>query len=67
MYGKFIRCLISQLVTPIKVILISSPPEYDGLHSDTLFCYATLVPEVIKEIATAANSMQTYYSYHINM
>ena len=43
--------LISFIVAPIEAFSIPSPLVFDGLHDD-MICCMTLVPEVIKEIAT---------------
>ena len=62
MYGKFLKCLISQLMANIEALFIPSPLEFDRLHDDIIFCCVTLLPEVIKEVTTA-NSMPTYSSH----
>ena len=52
MYGKFLKCLISQLVAPIEVFFIPLPPKFDRLHENTKIFAVTLLPEVIKETIT---------------
>ena len=54
MYGEYLKCLISFTVTPIEVLFIPSPFVFYRLHDDIIFCCIALVPEIIKEIATAS-------------
>ena len=62
MYGEFLNWHISQLVAPIEAPFVASPLGFGGLHDDiNFFCHGTILPEVIKEIATA-NSTHPYYS-----
>ena len=51
MYGEYLKYLISSIIAPIEMLFIPSPPAFDGLHDDIIFCYKTLLLEVIKEIA----------------
>ena len=54
MYGEFSKWHISQLVAPIEALFVASPLAFGGLHDDiNFFCCEAIVPEVIKEIATA--------------
>ena len=47
MFGEFLKWHISQLVAPIEAFFVAPPP-------------GMIIPEIIKETATA-NSMQPYY------
>ena len=61
MYGKYLKCHISQMMALIEVPFIPLLPALDELNDDIKFSCTTILPEVIKEIATAS-SMQMYFS-----
>ena len=60
MYGEFLKWHIFQLVAPIEVLFVASPLGFGRLHDDIIFCHEAILPEVIKEIATA-NLTRPYY------
>ena len=56
---EFLKWHISQLLARIEALIVTLPLEFGRLHNDIFFCEGIL-PEVIKEIATA-NSTCPYY------
>ena len=66
MYRNFLKWHIFQLVAPIEALFVASPLGFGGLHDDiNFFCREAILPEVIKEIATAISTCP-YYSYVTN-
>ena len=59
-----LKSLIFQTLTPTEVLFILLPLAFDRLHDDTRFSHcAMIVPEVIKETATANSKFILIYNY----
>ena len=59
MYGEFLKWHISQLVALIEALFVASPLGFGRLHDDIIFLPWAVLPEVIKEIATANQHVPT--------
>ena len=60
MYGEFLKWHISQLVAPIEALFVALPLGFGRLYDDIKFFGMKIIPEVIKETATANSMLSSF-------